>query len=101
MKPFSHIAAAQRLLETRSQGFTFRLFFRRSKKGYLLLLSYYALGIVFLYSFEIWQGVWLMVGMLLGCISRDVSWVRSTRKAWPLTCEVIDWEKVEKLAERN
>ena len=48
---------------------------------------------------QYWPGFWMLIGMLLGCVSRDFSWLRAIGKTWAFTEKVTDWDKVSKLAE--
>src|SRR5262245_42896491 len=43
------------------------------------------------------QGWPLIVGLSIGALSKDISYIRSLRAQWPAMAEVIDWEKVDKL----
>ena len=38
-----------------------------------------------------------MTSFLIGAVIRDVGWFRQIKALWPLTKELIDWEKVEEL----
>ena len=45
-----------------------------------------------------WAG-WLLLGMGLGSLLRDIGSRRRSIIVWPLLDAVIDWQKVERLAE--
>ena len=42
---------------------------------------------------------YLFIGFIGGAIAIDIRTVIKTQKYWPLQKEIIDWDKVEKLAE--
>jgi len=47
------------------------------------------------------RSAWLLVGILGGRILRDIVWLRATAKAYPFMNKIIDWTKVEELANSN
>ncbi|MBN8459461.1 MAG: hypothetical protein J0M04_16660 [Verrucomicrobia bacterium] len=101
MKPFSDQMLARRMLETRDCGYSFGLFFRRSSRRYLLLVSYFVLALVAFALFQLWSVYYLMLGMFAGCIFRDIGWVRTGGKTWPFSLKVTDWDKVQRLADEK
>jgi hypothetical protein len=65
-------------------------------KQWLLFTIAPALGALFFFAG--WPGVlWLMVGMWLGMVSRDLGSIRHTLRVWPIYNRVIAWERVEQL----
>lgn len=53
-------------------------------------------------AFLIFPQVWMLVaGLVAGSCLRDLGYVRSARAVWPVSFEVIDWTKVDKLLERS
>jgi hypothetical protein len=98
MSNFSDKTLARRLLETRYRDCSFGLFYRRSAKRYVFLVSFFILALVTLSSLQQWMGCSFTLGMFFGCILRDVGWVRAVRKTWPFSVKVTDWDKVQKLA---
>ena len=92
---------AQRMLEVRKHGYTFGLFFRRSASGYLRLVVSGAIGLTIFALSEIWVAFWLVVGMFVGAVLRDIGWVRAFRRSWPFSEKITDWKKVEALAEER
>ena len=99
MKNLSDQTCARLMLEIRNRGYSFGFFYRRSAKRYLLLFAGFAVCLVMLALLEYSPGFWLMLGMLAGCLLRDISWVRGYRHAWPFTHEITDWGKVQRLAD--
>lgn len=89
---------AQRTLEQRETGVTYRMFFRRSLKqqGLFFLAVFLAVAVLLYMRLDIF--VWLIVGMYLGAILRDIGWVLAHRLVWPYTRYVIDWDKVQRVA---
>src|SRR2546429_9839057 len=101
MNQFSDQILARRMLETRDRGYSIGLFFRRSAKRYLLLISYFGVVLIAFGVFHQWMLFYLMFGMLAGCFFRDIGWVRTVGKTWPFSLHVTDWEKVRKLADEK
>ena len=99
MSDFTDRTLARRLLETRERGFSFELFYSRSKKNYALLALCFLGPLPAFAVAESWTAFWIDLGMLLGCLLRDVSWVRAVGKTWPFSVKVTDWDKVQKLAD--
>jgi hypothetical protein len=42
-----------------------------------------------------------MVGLVIGAIARIVGQARFTLLAWPVTAQIIDWQKVEELQKKG
>ncbi len=40
-----------------------------------------------------------IAGFWLGCFLRDLRWYVDLVRAWPVTCELVDWTKVENIAQ--
>jgi hypothetical protein len=99
MDQFSDRILARRMIETRDCGYSFALFFRRSRKYYLLLCVYFGLLLVACALVQFWMIFFAALGMLAGSLLRDMGWVRSLRKTWPFSVKVTDWEKVTRIAE--
>lgn len=74
------------------------MFFRWSLKqqGFLLLLVSLEVAVLLYMRLDIF--VWLIVGMYLGFIIRDIGWVRSHRRLWPFNRYILDWDKVQRVA---
>jgi hypothetical protein len=74
---------------------------RRNYKIYLALFAYVAVcGLVLakLTNVDIWS--YLAVG-LAGCLARDVGYFRRSAQIWPTLRQIIDWNKVDEMAEAN
>ena len=41
------------------------------------------------------------IGMLVGAVVRDIGWIRRMKMIWPFNERVIDWKKVEEIAEKK
>ena len=77
---------------------TIWFFFRRNYKRYLLLFAYFAVcGLVLseLTHVDVWP--YLAVGVV-GCLARDFGWFRRNVQIWPTLNQIIDWEKVDRMA---
>jgi hypothetical protein len=98
MNQLSDQMLARLMLETRDRGHSFSLFFRRSAKRYLMLVSYFGISLIAFGIFQLWMPFVFLIGMLAGCFLRDIGWVRGVGKTWPFSLKVTDWDKVQKLA---
>ena len=101
MKTFSDQNLARRLLEARKHGYTFGLFYRRSATRYILLVSVCAGGMAILALAQIWPPFWLVLGMVVGSLLRDIGWVISIRRTWPFSERITDWDKVQRFADER
>lgn len=41
------------------------------------------------------------LGVLIGALIRDLAWFRTQARLWPMNCEIINWEKVDKLLQEE
>lgn len=99
MNRFSDQKLAQQMLRIRDQGYSLTLFFRRNARRYCVILIYFGLALAGFALFRLWMPFYLMLGILVGCISRDIGIVRVGRRQWPFNLKVTDWDKVQKLAD--
>lgn len=99
MNPHTEERIARQLLETRERGFSYSLYLRHSFKQYLVLFLVIGVGCVALAFMEVWTALWLMIGMLAGSLLRDFGWVRRASLNWPFNVKVMDWDKVQAIAD--
>ncbi len=92
---------ARGMLETRKHDCSLDHYFRRSTKRYLALFAIFVLAFIVFGILRRWDLVYLMFGMLAGCLLRDIGWVRAVRKTWSFTLKVTDWDKVQQLADEK
>src|SRR4051812_6932871 len=89
---------AARLLEIRGRDYTLGRHYRWSAKG----LSVLAILFGGLMAFEAWLGldvaVTMLAGMLSGFLLRDFGLARAQRKLWKFQRELLDWDKVQRMA---
>jgi hypothetical protein len=74
------------------EGLTWQMGLRRLSLTWTILVGLSAA--VFLIMPQLWT---LVVGLVAGSCLRDIGYVRSARKVWPVSFEVIDWTKVDEL----
>jgi len=87
--------------QARHAGFSVRALLLASRKAYAIMfgvnLSAIALGW--------WAGVpeaaWVLIGMTLGAVLRDVRMLRMQARLWPLNAEITDWKRVAELIGEN
>ncbi len=93
--------------EFRYQPMTVRSLVLVNWRRYLVTLTPPAVGLVyFCLVYNILPpgygaiGIAVVLGMLVGLLSRDLGTLRGSAANWPVVREVIDWEKVDqRLAE--
>ncbi|MBN1359780.1 MAG: hypothetical protein JW993_04270 [Sedimentisphaerales bacterium] len=98
----THRQLARHLLAHRSKGYSFRYVMYVSRYRIALSLSYMAV-----LAFVLWYSEALLlqliclfvIGMLVGAFLRDFGWLRRLKMNWPFTESVIDWKKVESIAQ--
>ena len=102
MREISEKLLAKRMLQIREQdGYGFGTFLRVNARKNFLRLLYLVPALALLASLAMWFLFAFMLGMFLGAFVRDFDWVRSSRKAWPFTKKVTDWDLVQKLADES
>ena len=95
---------AKRLLDMKQQGATFR--WNYLLKSRVLWIAIIICGILAFLSLRypttplgMHRVIWLLVGVLIGRIIRDLVWLKDIVDAFPFLKEVLDWQKVERLAD--
>src|SRR5688500_4055458 len=67
-----------------------------------LLIAVIVLGLGALSLGTSWPLIfWMLLGMWIGCVSRDVGYARKVSERWVIFKEVIAWERVEELLTRT
>jgi hypothetical protein len=93
-------AQARLLLECHKDGYSVWIHIRAMKNAYLasaasgvfcVILFYYSVG-------QEWMA-WVALGGLAGFLLRDMNWFHGCLKAWPLSERIMDWAKVEVIAQ--
>ena len=41
----------------------------------------------------------LMIGIFVGCVARDIGWIRRSVLLWPLNERILDFDKIDALLE--
>ncbi len=93
---------AKALLVHRTAGFSIRRFIRKSARRYCLsILAALALLAGAVYHADLPMKLLFMAGfgMYCGALLRDSGWLRRMKRDWAFTSRIIDWKKVEALAE--
>ena len=57
-------------------------------------------GLLFNYA-EVTAGIYVLVGLFIGAMLRDIGWLRRFVKTWPSTAAVLDWDILETLLEEE
>ena len=99
MRGSSDQALARRLLSMRSEGpYRYRAFLKLNAWRYLFQIALHSLMLAILALLGVWPLFIFLLGIVFGVFLRDVGWVRSTRRVWPFTVKVTNWDIVERLA---
>src|SRR5712671_6451164 len=103
MNKYSDQVLAKQLLEAREHGnrFTFKRYLQQSTRSYFIFFCYWALPLIAFGLLQMWVPFWIIVGCVAGSLQRDISWAIRSFESWPFTSKVIDWDKVQKLAEEQ
>ena len=102
MKTDQDIAKA--LLLNRTDGVSIWRLIRSSSRRYLLMiLAAFALLTGAMYEDDMFIKFLFTAGFGLYCgaLLRDTGWFRRMKKDWAFTSRIIDWPKVESMAEGN
>ena len=102
MKTDQDIAKA--LLQNRVEGVSICRFIGSSSRRYLLMI----LAALALLAGAVYEDAMFLkflltagFGLYCGALLRDTGWIRRMKKDWAFTSRIIDWPKVEAMAEGN
>ncbi len=99
MKNYTDKELAGFMLEMRqSGGKSGKRYFKRNKWRFLLLFSLAVLLFVLGITAQAWWLCGFVPGLVFGMFSRDRVWLRGQQAAWPFYDKVIEWSKVETIA---
>ena len=99
MRTVSDQVLARRMLQMREQGgYRIGQFLRINARKYILYGLYFVVALASLAVLGMWIGFYLVLGLFLGSSLRDLGWVRASRRTWPFTMRVVNWDLVEQLA---
>ena len=62
---------------------------------------YFIVALAALAASGMWIGFYLLLGLFLGSLLRDLGWVRASQRSWPFTMRVVNWDLVEQLAVKS
>jgi hypothetical protein len=102
MKKQTEQELARHMLAHRSKGYSLAYVLRKSAARCAILVAILiAFAIWFHATEDPWQkGLCLWgVGAFLGALARDIGWLRRARRQWPFTEKIVNWQRVEDLAE--
>jgi hypothetical protein len=72
---------------------------RRNLGHYLLRILIAALAIMLAYMLQRPELAFLVLGMLVGALLRDLAFFNRLARTWPTTASVLDWDRIEALLE--
>lgn len=93
-------ARCKALLELRRRGFSNWATIKHSFPRYTPIFLVLAVGVWLLTQDAPYReaGI-ILVGLTVGAILRDLRWIYTIRKGWPLTVRITDWEIVQGIAD--
>ncbi len=62
---------------------------------HLLLVLLFGIGVVMVLAVEIPSAAFILVGMVIGAISRDWGTFRRFVRVWPVLSNVLDWARID------
>jgi hypothetical protein len=65
----------------------------------VLLILMFGVGVAYFAWLNFQPGVYLMVGAFAGVLLRDFGIMRAQTKLWPTQHRVLDWQKVQRMAQ--
>jgi hypothetical protein len=91
---------AKRLLLYRDKPVTIASLYRSegTLKRLAIVVIYFVLATAFFAWMNFYGPAYLMIGILVGALSSGFGIVRKSVKVWPINRQVIDWDKVERMA---
>jgi len=106
MKQSTEQALARHYLVHREGDYSVTYVLRQNRGRYAIQIGFLVLlviGFCSTYTFRPWIGGTFLFasGMLLGALARDAGWILRIRKQWPFTRAIINWQRVEEIAEGN
>ncbi len=90
---------AMRLLALRDKPLTLGVLYRMQSKKRVIGLIYSVLAIAYFVWVDLQPGIYLMLGALGGIMLDRFAMARMQIKLWPMQKKVLDWEKVERMAD--
>ena len=87
----------QLTLNFRDRPLTIWAMFAANRVRYAILVATGCLVISLLYVVDVPMAAALLGAFITGALLRDVGWFRQQIIGWPLTCAIIDWQRVEQL----
>ena len=98
MKPEKEKLLALHLLAHKEKGYSILYVLNKSKFRYMIL--FLLSGLLIWWSLESLNiFIVFSAGMLVGAFFRDFGWLRRIKASWAFNQKVIDWNKVEEIAE--
>ena len=68
-----------------------------TSRNYLRLLLVFATGIVLMAALKAPAFSFILVGMVIGTLSRDLGAFRKTVRVWPALAAVLDFNRIDQL----
>jgi hypothetical protein len=90
---------AKRLLSLRDKPLTLTTLFRVQSKAQIVFYVSFGLAIAYFVWADLQPGLYLMLGAFGGIVLSSFAMARLQKRLWPMQKKVLDWEKVERMAE--
>ncbi len=102
MRKINDQVLAKRMLQIRGEGgYRVGMFLRFNAGKYILYVVIFIVALASLAAVGMWIGFSLMLGLFLGSLLRNLGWIRASRRNWPFTMRVINWNLVDQLAAKK
>jgi hypothetical protein len=75
--------------------------FQQAWKVELILIAVSALGVYAAYTLHAYWAAFIVVGLFIGALARDVGSFRRVIQIWPVFAEVLDWQRVDQLLDQD
>ena len=69
--------------------------------AYVRLLLVFTIAFALTWTYEFRSTALLLLGMVIGTVSRDFGTFRRMVKIWPVLCHVLDWKRIDELLEEE
>ena len=92
---------ARLVLECHRRGYSIRHHMREMRTQHIASLASGAFGLALLQAADCDTLMWIVLGTGIGLFLRDAMWFQAVKKGWPFNEKIIDWNKVEAIAQSD
>ena len=92
---------ARRLLDARDRGYTLGRLLGWNARSYGTIAIVFAAAFVLLNLLQDREPIFSLWAFIAGAVSREAGWIVTLLRGWAFTSEVLDWPKIEEIAEHG